>query len=100
MLAPRATASLAGFRDLLVQLTADASHDSVSVTLGKVLDQSGYLKDLRDEHSEDAENRIENLVELVSAAREAGFADVIAALCSGDGSWINGQTVFANGGIV
>jgi 3-oxoacyl-[acyl-carrier protein] reductase len=28
------------------------------------------------------------------------IADVIAALCSGDGGWINGQTVYANGGIV
>src|SRR5690606_17570410 len=28
------------------------------------------------------------------------IADVIAALCSADGAWINGQTVFANGGIV
>lgn len=28
------------------------------------------------------------------------IADVIAALCGGDGAWINGQTVFANGGIV
>jgi 3-oxoacyl-[acyl-carrier protein] reductase len=28
------------------------------------------------------------------------IADVIAALCSADGGWINGQTVFANGGIV
>jgi 3-oxoacyl-[acyl-carrier protein] reductase len=27
-------------------------------------------------------------------------ADAIAALCSADGAWINGQTVFANGGIV
>lgn len=30
----------------------------------------------------------------------ADIADVIAALCSADGAWINGQTVFANGGIV
>lgn len=30
----------------------------------------------------------------------ADIADVIAALCSGDGAWINGQTVLANGGIV
>lgn len=30
----------------------------------------------------------------------ADIADAIAALCSGDGAWINGQTVFANGGIV
>ncbi|WP_287367527.1 SDR family oxidoreductase, partial [Mesorhizobium sp.] len=28
------------------------------------------------------------------------IADAIATLCSGDGAWINGQTVFANGGIV
>ncbi len=28
------------------------------------------------------------------------IADAIAALCSADGAWINGQTVFANGGIV
>ena len=35
-----------------------------------VLDQSGYLRDLREERSEEAEGRIENLMELVSAARE------------------------------
>lgn len=28
------------------------------------------------------------------------IADVIAALCRAEGAWINGQTVFANGGIV
>jgi 3-oxoacyl-[acyl-carrier protein] reductase len=28
------------------------------------------------------------------------IADAIAALCGADGAWINGQTVFANGGIV
>jgi 3-oxoacyl-[acyl-carrier protein] reductase len=28
------------------------------------------------------------------------IADVIAALCSIDGAWISGQTIFANGGIV
>ena len=35
-----------------------------------MLDQSGYLQDLREERSEEAEGRIENLAELVSAARE------------------------------
>ena len=30
----------------------------------------------------------------------ADIANVIAALCSADAAWINGQTVFANGGIV
>lgn len=28
------------------------------------------------------------------------IAYTIAALCSGDGAWVNGQTIFANGGIV
>jgi 3-oxoacyl-[acyl-carrier protein] reductase len=28
------------------------------------------------------------------------IADAIAALCGADGAWVNGQTVFANGGIV
>ena len=37
--------------------------------VGKMLDQSGYLHDLREERSEEAEGRIENLMELVSAAQ-------------------------------
>lgn len=28
------------------------------------------------------------------------IANTIAALCSGDGGWVNGQTVFANGGLI
>jgi DNA helicase-2/ATP-dependent DNA helicase PcrA len=44
--------------------------ESVSIAIGKMLDQSGYLEDLHDERSEEAEARIENLAELVSAARE------------------------------
>jgi DNA helicase-2/ATP-dependent DNA helicase PcrA len=66
----RAAASLAAFRDLIVTLTEVARTESVSIAIGKILDQSGYLQDLREEHSEDAESRIENLAELVSAARE------------------------------
>ncbi|KLJ00846.1 3-ketoacyl-ACP reductase [Luteimonas sp. FCS-9] len=33
-------------------------------------------------------------------ARPEDIADVVSALCGADGGWINGQTVFANGGIV
>ena len=45
--------------------------------LGLLLDRSGYLRDLREERSEESDGRIENLMELVSAARqyEAGEAD-------------------------
>jgi 3-oxoacyl-[acyl-carrier protein] reductase len=28
------------------------------------------------------------------------IVDIISALCGADGAWVNGQTVFANGGIV
>ena len=30
----------------------------------------------------------------------ADIANVISSLCAADGGWVNGQTVFANGGIV
>src|SRR5438093_12387493 len=66
----RAAASLAAFRDLIVTLTDVARQESVSIAIGKLLDQSGYLQDLRDERSEDAEGRVENLADLVSRARE------------------------------
>ena len=66
----------------------------MSIALGKVLDQSGYLRDLREEHSEEADGRIENLMELVSAAREyetrepepslGGFVDRLSLLSDVD----------------
>jgi DNA helicase-2/ATP-dependent DNA helicase PcrA len=90
----RAAASLAAFRDLIVNLTEMARQESPSIAIGKMLDQSGYLADLRDEHSEDADGRIENLAELVSAAREyesrepepslGGFVDRLSLLSDVD----------------
>src|SRR2546425_1062243 len=56
----RAAASLVVFRDLMINLTEIARQDSVSIAIGKMLDRSGYLQDLRAERSEDAEARIEN----------------------------------------
>ena len=94
LLPTRAAASLGAFRELLVGLTEMAATESVSVALGKVIDQSGYLRDLREERSEEAESRIENLLELVSAAREyetrnpepslAGFVDQLSLLSDAD----------------
>jgi DNA helicase-2/ATP-dependent DNA helicase PcrA len=90
----RASASLAVFRDLIVNLTEMARREPVSIAIGKMLDQSGYLQDLRDERSEDAESRVENLAELVSAAREyesrdpepslGGFVDRLSLLSDVD----------------
>ena len=94
LLNSRQVASLTAFRDLVVGLSELARKESVSVALGLVLDRSGYLRDLREERNEEAEARIENLMELVSAAREyetrepepslGGFADRLALLSDVD----------------
>jgi DNA helicase-2/ATP-dependent DNA helicase PcrA len=94
LLNQRQVAALAAFRDLIVSLGDMARQESVSIALGKVLDQSGYLRDLREDRSEEAEARIENLMELVSAAREyetrepepslAGFVDRLSLLSDVD----------------
>jgi DNA helicase-2/ATP-dependent DNA helicase PcrA len=94
MLTSRQVASLAAFRDLITALADVARRESVSVLLGKVLDQSGYLRDLREDKSEESEGRIENLMELVSAAREyesreaepslGGFVDRLSLLSDVD----------------
>jgi DNA helicase-2/ATP-dependent DNA helicase PcrA len=93
-LAPRANLAIGVFRDLLISMTEMARRESVSVALAKVLDQSGYLQDLREERSEEAESRVENLAELVSAAREyesrnpepslGGFVDQLSLLSDVD----------------
>lgn len=94
LLNPRQVAALGAFRDLIIALADTARRESVSIALGKVLDQSGYLRDLREDHSEESEGRIENLMELVSAAREyetrepepslGGFVDRLSLLSDVD----------------
>ena len=94
LLTSRQVASLAAFRDMIIALADVARRESVSVLLGKVLDQSGYLRDLREDKSEESEGRIENLMELVSAAREyesreaepslGGFVDRLSLLSDVD----------------
>jgi DNA helicase-2/ATP-dependent DNA helicase PcrA len=79
-LTPRATASLVVFRDLMTGLADVARKESVSIAIGKMLDQTGYLKNLRDDNSEESNERIENLMELVSAAREYETRDAEASL--------------------
>jgi DNA helicase-2/ATP-dependent DNA helicase PcrA len=93
-LPPRQAGPLAAFREMLLEVTAAAERDSVSVVLGLVLDRSGYLRDLREERSEEADGRIENLMELVSTARQyesgeveptlAAFVDRLALLSDTD----------------
>jgi DNA helicase-2/ATP-dependent DNA helicase PcrA len=93
-LPPRAVASLRVFRDLINGLAQVARQDSVSIVLGKVLDQTGYLNSLREDNTEEANERIENLMELVSAARDyeareaeaslGGFVDRLSLLSEAD----------------
>ncbi|HEY3382909.1 MAG TPA: UvrD-helicase domain-containing protein [Vicinamibacterales bacterium] len=76
----RAAASLRVFRDLMIGLFDVARQDPVSIAIGKVLDRTGYLQELRDERTEEALGRIENLMELVSAAKEYETRDEAATL--------------------
>jgi DNA helicase-2/ATP-dependent DNA helicase PcrA len=94
LLNSRQLAAITALRDLIASLSDMARRESVSIILGKVLDQSGYLRDLREDRSEEAEGRIENLMELVSAAREyesreaepslGGFVDRLSLLSDVD----------------
>jgi DNA helicase-2/ATP-dependent DNA helicase PcrA len=76
----RALSSLSVFRKLVEHISTVARTQTASATIEGVLDHSGYLQDLQDERSEEAQARIENLHELVSAAREYETADVEPSL--------------------
>ena len=76
----RAVTALRTFRDIIVGLAHDAQIDTVSIAIGKMLDRSGYLNDLREENTEEANERTENLMELVSAARDYEARDPEASL--------------------
>ncbi len=78
----RGLGAVAAFRDMLLEVTASAATQSISTVLGLLLDRSGYLRDLREERSEEADGRIENLMELVSAARQYEAADLEPSLAS------------------
>ena len=90
----RALSSLTAFRTLVLGLADVARREPASTTVESVLDRSGYVQDLEDERSEEAQGRIENLQELVSAAREyetqeaepslAGFVDRLSLLSETD----------------
>ncbi len=90
----RALSALKTFRDVIVESTSAVADASVSTALGLMLDRTGYLRHLREDRSEESEARIENLMELVSAAREyetresdpslSGFVDRLSLLSEAD----------------
>ena len=70
LLPKRALTALSTFRTLMESLQATVSTQSVSETLSAVLTESGYVAALRKDGSEEAESRLSNLMELVSAAQD------------------------------
>ena len=80
LLPTRAVSALRRFRDLIRVLAEAAAREPVSDLLGKLLDRSGYLQDLRDQQTEEAEGRLDNLMELVSAARDYEIREQDASL--------------------
>ena len=70
-IATRSVAAIKGFTSLLERLrTAYESDDSVAALLEMVLEESGYLSELRASHDPQDETRVENLAELVAVAQE------------------------------
>ena len=70
LLPKRALTALSAFRTLMESSRATAASRSVSETLSAVLTESGYVAALRKDGSEEAESRLSNLMELVSAAQD------------------------------
>ena len=76
----RALSALGRFHELMTTLSTIAKTEAASVALAKMLDQAGYIQALRDAATEEAENRLANLLELVSAARDYEMRDPDASL--------------------
>jgi DNA helicase II / ATP-dependent DNA helicase PcrA len=76
----RALQSLRAFHDMVVKLGELARTEAVAEVIERVLDHSGYWRELREERSEEAEGRLQNLAELVSAAREYETREADASL--------------------
>lgn len=97
LLTPRATTAVKTFRDVIAGVAEAGGAGptpGVADVIALILERSGYLHALRDERSEEAEARVENLMELVSAAREyelrepdaslGGFVDRLSLLSEAD----------------
>ncbi|MBI5748093.1 MAG: UvrD-helicase domain-containing protein [Nitrospinae bacterium] len=82
------------FYNIIKKLEAIVMTDNVSMVIEKTLEISGYLEALKNEKTDEAEDRIENLKELITAAKEyeewtgdksiAGFLDRAALISDAD----------------
>ncbi|MDO9321759.1 MAG: DNA helicase II, partial [Pseudomonas sp.] len=75
-LPPRATTAVAGFLETVALLTAKALEMPLGLMTQTVIEQSGLLAYHKEEKGEKAQARVENLEELVSAARNFENAEI------------------------
>ena len=66
----RARTKLAEFASLIASLQAEREHATVSEMVQRVLDRTGYQRALEEENTLDAQSRLENLGELLTAVRQ------------------------------
>jgi DNA helicase II / ATP-dependent DNA helicase PcrA len=69
-LKPAARRALAGLREVLAALARDAPDLDAGIAVQEVLSRTGLLARLEAERTDEATEKVENLVELVAAARE------------------------------
>ncbi len=75
---PAAARKLGALLELLGELSQERERLGVAALLARVLDRSGYVRALEQEDSIEAEGRLENLRELLSAAEEFERANAAA----------------------
>ncbi|HBA25936.1 MAG TPA: ATP-dependent DNA helicase PcrA [Nitrospinae bacterium] len=71
------SSKLEAFYNILKKLEAFVTTESASEVIKKTLEISGYLEALKNEKTDEAEDRIENLKELITAAEEYEERNVI-----------------------
>jgi DNA helicase-2/ATP-dependent DNA helicase PcrA len=77
---PKKTRELERFAELIESLRSRRAEFSIADLLVAVLEESGYLRELRNEDTPDSRTRMENLEELVGVAREYESGDPEATL--------------------
>jgi DNA helicase-2/ATP-dependent DNA helicase PcrA len=73
---PKTTNALKNFAKLILSFREKLETMSLSEFIALLIDSSGYINELREEGTDEAESRIENLQEFISVARNFEQADV------------------------
>ena len=94
LLPGRATLPLRRFRDMIQRLRGEAEGLSIKDLLSRILEVTGYSAALAQEDTQESQDRLENLAELLSAAADyetrdeaptlAGFLDQVSLLSDTD----------------